>query len=124
MPSITDHAGAVAAVIADGALLVAADDDGIAGTLIAGWDGWRGNFYRLAVRPEYQRQGLARRLVAEGEKALREKGCVRIGAIVVDDHDHAVGFWQAIGYNATTASVASQKRWADSAIRHRRDLDR
>jgi ribosomal protein S18 acetylase RimI-like enzyme len=98
VPSITDHAGAVAAVISDGALLVAVQGNHVIGTLIAGWDGWRGNFYRLAVHPDYQRQGLARRLVAEGEKALQDKGCVRIGAIVVDDHDHAVGFWQTLGY--------------------------
>ncbi len=32
-----------------------------------GWDGWRGNMYRLAVDPQHRRLGLARRLVEEGE---------------------------------------------------------
>src|SRR4051794_18816618 len=42
-----------------GALLVAEEpEDNIVGALIAGWDGWRGNMYRLAVHPERRRQGI------------------------------------------------------------------
>src|SRR3954471_11386118 len=39
-----------------GALLVAEEpeQDGIVGALIAGWDGWRGNVYRLAVVPGHR----------------------------------------------------------------------
>ena len=33
------------------ALLVAEDDGRVVGTLVVGWDGWRGNLYRLAVSP-------------------------------------------------------------------------
>ena len=33
------------------ALLVAQVEGRVAGTVIAGWDGWRGSLYRLAVPP-------------------------------------------------------------------------
>jgi ribosomal protein S18 acetylase RimI-like enzyme len=95
---VTDNADAVDAVIATGGLLVAVEDAQVVGTLIAGWDGWRGNFYRLAVRPEHQRKGIARRLVIEGEAVLQKRGCVRMAAIVIDDHAHAVAFWRSLGY--------------------------
>jgi hypothetical protein len=32
-------------------LLVATIDNQIVGSVIGGWDGWRGNIYRLAVTP-------------------------------------------------------------------------
>jgi ribosomal protein S18 acetylase RimI-like enzyme len=36
------------------------------GTLVAAWDGWRGNMYRLAVLPEHRRAGIGRELVDAG----------------------------------------------------------
>src|SRR4051794_7644597 len=55
-----------------GALLVADEDGAVMGAVIATWDGWRGNMYRLAVRPSRRRRGIALGLVREGEKRLRE----------------------------------------------------
>jgi len=81
------------------ALLVAEAEDVLVGTLIAAWDGWRGSFYRLAVRPDWRRRGLARALVREGERRLGERGAVRLTAIVADDDDAAaMAFWMALGY--------------------------
>ena len=40
------------------ALLVATAEGRIVGTLIAAWDGWRGNMYRLVVHPSRRRQGI------------------------------------------------------------------
>ena len=40
-----------------GALLVAVADDRVVGTLIAAWDGWRGDMYRLAVHPDHRGGG-------------------------------------------------------------------
>lgn len=51
------------------ALLVAERDGEIAGALIAAWDGWRGNMYRLAVRAGQRREGTALALVRAGESA-------------------------------------------------------
>jgi ribosomal protein S18 acetylase RimI-like enzyme len=99
-PSPTDNPEAVARLMREpaAALLVAVDGERVVGTVIAGWDGWRGNIYRLAVRTEYRRRGIARALVAEAEAMLRTRGCVRVSALVEHDHPWAVAFWEAAGY--------------------------
>ncbi len=99
-PSATDDASGVAAVLANPAtdVLLAEDDGELVGTLVVAWDGWRGNMYRLAVAEDRRRQGIARRLIAEGERSLVARGARRISAIVIDDHDYAVATWVAAGY--------------------------
>jgi ribosomal protein S18 acetylase RimI-like enzyme len=79
-------------------LLVAERGGEIVGSLIAGWDGWRGNLYRLAVLPAHRRTGVARRLVQEGVKRLRENGAMRINAQVIRADLQATGFWSAAGF--------------------------
>ena len=80
------------------ALLIADAETGVIGSLIAGWDGWRGGFYRLAVAPEYRRRGLATAMVRKGENLLRHRGAIRIDAIAPTDDVAALGFWIAAGY--------------------------
>jgi ribosomal protein S18 acetylase RimI-like enzyme len=70
----------------------------LVGTIVAGWDGWRGNLYRLAVLPSARRRGIALRLVAEAERRLAEKGAIRPSALVMSGHDPAVALWVAAGY--------------------------
>ena len=81
-----------------GALLVAEADGGVVGALIAGWDGWRGNVYRLAVLPSHRRRGIARRLVEAGHDRLREHGAHRVTALVGGEEGAAHGLWRAVGY--------------------------
>lgn len=98
--SATDDLEGLRAVLArDGTWLLIAESDGfIAGTLIAAWDGWRGNLYRLAVRPTVRRRGIALALVLEGERRLKEAGARRITALVERDDEIATGFWQSADY--------------------------
>jgi len=100
LPSVTDSRDGLTRLLAADpqALLVAELDGVLAGSLIAAWDGWRGSFYRLAVSPEHRRKGLATMLLREGERRLRERGAVRLTAIVADDEAGAMAFWQAVGY--------------------------
>jgi len=99
-PTTTDDAPSLSTLIAaDGnALLVAEIDGRMVGTLIAAFDGWRGNMYRLAVLPAVRRRGIAAALVAEGERRMRARGCRRITALVVDGDDRAVEFWTHVDY--------------------------
>ena len=80
------------------ALLVAEREGEIVGALIAAWDGWRGNMYRLAVREDYRRQGVGLALTRAGEEYLRSRGGRRVTALVAFDDGEAGGFWDAAGY--------------------------
>ena len=99
-PTATDDPGALGALIDhdERAVIVADAPEGIVGTLIAGFDGWRASMYRLVVHPSVRRQGLARALVAEAERRLAGRGARRVNALVVLNHPQAVGFWAAAGY--------------------------
>lgn len=80
------------------ALLVAELGNEIVGALIAGWDGWRGNMYRLAVREGHRRQGIGIALVRAGEDYLHSRGTRRITALVAFEDDTAAAFWESAGY--------------------------
>jgi ribosomal protein S18 acetylase RimI-like enzyme len=97
---VTDSVAALDRLLGttEAALFVAEVDGKVVGSVIAGWDGWRGHLYRLVIHVDRRRRGVATHLVAAAEQHLRERGAVRIDAIV--DHDDAVasGFWMAAGF--------------------------
>ena len=105
--SVTDNASALLqAVVESPAFVLVAEFDGeLIGSVIGTFDGWRGNIYRLAVHPSYQRRGIARVLVAESEKRLTQQGAKRITALVERDHPWATKFWDAVGYERDTRMV-------------------
>ena len=78
-------------------LLVAELDGAMAGTLIVAYDGWRGNMYRLAVHPKFQRRGIAKQLAEAAHAWPRSIGCSRITALVEGDHEYATRFWESEG---------------------------
>lgn len=80
------------------ALLVAERDRQIVGALIAAWDGWRGNMYRLAVRDDCRREGVGIALTRAGEEYLRCCGVSRVTALVAFEDEVAGRFWQSAGY--------------------------
>lgn len=84
------------------ALLVAEMAGRIVGAVIAAWDGWRGNIYRLAVEDAYRRRGVGLRLTEAAEDYLRACGAARITALVAYDDDEAGSFWDAAGYPQDT----------------------
>jgi ribosomal protein S18 acetylase RimI-like enzyme len=95
-PTHTDDADSVRQLIEHDpqALLVAEDDGRLVGSVIAGWDGWRGSVYRLVVAPSHRRHGLGRQLVHEAERRLRQVGAVRLQAVVVETDALATSFWR------------------------------
>ena len=100
-PSVTDSSDHLRITINLGAssVIVAVTERTVAGSIIAGFDGWRGNVYRLAVHPDYQRRGIARRLVSEAEEWLRRQGAKRVGAVVEKDHPWATSFWDSTEFS-------------------------
>ncbi len=95
VPSHTDDPEFLSRLIEfdPGSLVVAESEGRLVGSVIAGWDGWRGSIYRLAVAPDMRRLGLARLLVAEAEARLADLGATRLQAIVASD-EPARRFWQ------------------------------
>lgn len=98
--STSDHPNDVEHLVADSpaALLVAEQSGEIVGALIAAWDGWRGNMYRLAVHDVHRRKGIGLALVRAGEDYLRQCGVHRVTALVAFDDEVAGGFWEFAGY--------------------------
>jgi len=80
------------------ALLVAEQEGELVGALIAAWDGWRGNMYRLAVRDRHRREGIGIALTRAGEEYLRRRGARRVTALVAFEDDAAGAFWESAGY--------------------------
>lgn len=81
-----------------GSLLIAEAGGALLGTLIAAWDGWRGNMYRLVVLREHRRRRIGLALVRAGEEYLHQQGARRITALVAHEDTIASGFWESAGY--------------------------
>jgi ribosomal protein S18 acetylase RimI-like enzyme len=96
--TVTDDAAGVSLLIeqAPGALLVAVDSTVIVGTVVAGWNGWRGSIYRLAVASSHRRRGVATALLISATERLSALGARRIDAFVVKDDELARSFWDSM----------------------------
>jgi ribosomal protein S18 acetylase RimI-like enzyme len=70
----------------------------LAATAMVGDDGHRGWVYYLAVAPEFQKQGLGRKMMEAAEHWLRERDARKIQLMVRDDNEEAISFYKALGY--------------------------
>jgi ribosomal protein S18 acetylase RimI-like enzyme len=100
LPTVTDDQESIIRLLDNDkdALIVAESGGRIVASVIAAWDGWRGNLYRLAVAPDKRREGIARQLIGEAERRLLEKGAVRF-SILVSNKGPAAKFWSSMGYS-------------------------
>ena len=101
-PSVTDTPERLRLFIekSGGLLLVAEAAGQRVGTVLGGWDQWRGHIYRLAVHPDYRRRGIARALVGEIERRLQDRGAARIYALTYTEDGAA--FWASLPYERTS----------------------
>ena len=70
----------------------------VVAVMLAGFDGFRGWIYHLAVASAQRRRGLGRAMVAEAERQLRDCGCLKINAQIRASNEASVQFCRAIGY--------------------------
>jgi ribosomal protein S18 acetylase RimI-like enzyme len=71
----------------------------VVATVLAGFDGFRGWIYHLAVASVERRQGLGRAMMAEAENQLRRLGCPKINLQVRSSNGEAVQFYRSLGYS-------------------------
>ncbi|MBQ1088711.1 GNAT family N-acetyltransferase [Streptomyces sp. B93] len=103
-----DRAGVERLVACDpGALILAERDGELAGTVIAGFDGWRCHLYRLAVHPDHRRQGVGGALLSAAEERFVRLGGRRGDAMVLTRNETAHHAWRAAGY----APEEQWRRW-------------
>jgi ribosomal protein S18 acetylase RimI-like enzyme len=79
--------------------LVGVLDGRIVASVMAGYEGHRGWLNYLAVVPELQRRGLARVIVTEAERLLREAGCPKINLQVRTSNKGVIEFYRGLGYS-------------------------
>lgn len=98
--SISDDRAGVERLIArdPGALLLAESDGVLAGTVIAGFDGWRCHLYRPAVHPGRRRRGIGSALLTAAEERFVTLGGRRADAMVLVRNETAQHAWGAAGY--------------------------
>lgn len=89
--------------------LVGLIDGQVVATVMAGYEGHRGWLNYLAVAPEFQHRGLARTIVAEAERLLREAGCPKINLQIRTSNQGVIEFYRRLGYSVDDA-VSMGKR--------------
>ena len=74
----------------------------IIGVILTGHDGRRGMIHHMCVHPDFRRMGIAGKLLAEAEKALKKEGIQKVFGLVFRDNDIANAFWENRGYSLRT----------------------
>jgi N-acetylglutamate synthase len=79
--------------------LVAESEDGrLVGTVLASHDGRKGWINRLAVRPEFRRQGLGSRLVLEAQQHLAGMGLDVFSCLIEEGSEASMSLFGKLGY--------------------------
>ena len=79
-------------------LMVGLVENKIVASIMAGYDGHRGNINYLGVDPDYRRQGLGRKMMENAESVLKAAGCPKINLCVRNSNVEVVKFYESIGY--------------------------
>lgn len=78
--------------------LGAFEDSHLIGTVIISCEGRKGWINRLAVDPEHRRKGIARALIVEAERVLRERGIRVYCVLIKDSNESSRNLFKKAGY--------------------------
>ena len=78
--------------------LVAVRQGSVVGTIVAGYDGFRGWLHHVAVKPDNQGEGIARLLIEHAEQVLADLGCVKVNLQVRDSNSAVAVVYKSLGY--------------------------
>ena len=96
--------------------LVGVSHEHLVATCMAGYEGHRGWINYLAVDPDYQRQGLAQKIMAAAEKKLQDLGCPKINLQVRSNNTGVIQFYERIGYSVDNVLSMGKRLAEDSPI--------
>lgn len=82
--------------------LVACREGRLAGTIMGGYNGWRGAIYHLSVEESCRGQGIAKQLMRSCLEALRRLGAPRVDLTTYAYNTRAQGFYEAVGFYERT----------------------
>lgn len=82
----------------DELLFVATDAGRVIGTAMAGYDGYRGWLYTVAVSPEHRRRGIGTDLVRHAVDALRAEGCIKVNLQIRATNTAVRGFYESLDF--------------------------
>lgn len=91
--------------------LIAETSSEIIGTVVGAYDGRRGAIYHLAVHKEFRGQGIGAMLLAEVEKRLQAKGCLKCLLHVLDDNTEAIQFYKNRGWRHVKEDLVFAKEF-------------
>jgi len=80
------------------AIGIETEDGQLVGVTLATHDGRKGWINRLAVHPEWRRQGAAKTLIEAAEQVLREQGMDVIAALIEPDNNASFQLFMEAGY--------------------------
>lgn len=102
--------------------LVAVDGDTLAGYVGAQTAGGESDIMNVAVAPEYRRQGIARRLMSEMERALQKREPEAISLEVRVSNHPAIALYESLGYRQVGLRPRYYYRPTEDALIYRKEM--
>jgi RimJ/RimL family protein N-acetyltransferase len=97
--------------LAGGQIAIGLEEDGrLIGAVLATNDTRKGWINRLAIDPDYRRQGYGEQLVHAAEDALHEAGLHLIAAVIEEGNAASLTLFEKLGYAAHPSIVYVSKR--------------
>ena len=90
-------------------VLILENDGLMIGAAIVGFDGHRGWFYYLGIKPDYQNSGNGRTLVSAAEDWLKKQGAPKAMLMVRHTNSAVIEFYEKLGYKVEDTSVMGKR---------------